>query len=148
MKNYSKPIVLLNEELAEGVYAASGSSSACYTVDAYIDQVPETGREYYVIKWNANHNAPDHHGTEQILTVHFNQPASHYVNPWWSDPNDPYYSGDGSTTLQWKFNYHQECFDVPGAAALNVASAPGLAITGVSLSCNYTCGQHDHLGNY
>ena len=41
MKDYVKPVVLVNEELAEGVYAASGSD--CYTVTTNIHQRPETG---------------------------------------------------------------------------------------------------------
>lgn len=145
--SYKKPVVLMNEELAEGVYAASGNSSGCFTVDAYIDQVPETGRDYYVIKWDAKHAATDHHSAEQILTIHFNQTVSHYVNPWWTDPNDPYYSGDGTTTLQWKWNYHQNKSDNIGAAALNVVSAAGLAITGVSLSCDEKCAYNHPLND-
>ena len=31
MKNYERPVVLLNEELAEGVYAGSGD---CYTFNS------------------------------------------------------------------------------------------------------------------
>ena len=34
MKEYSKPTILINEELSEGVYAASG----CYTVTTRVHQ--------------------------------------------------------------------------------------------------------------
>ena len=52
MKNYEKPIVLMNDEVSEGVYAASGASAGddCYTAWAEILQTPETGRENYCIK--------------------------------------------------------------------------------------------------
>ncbi len=38
MKNYEKPMVLSNEELAEGVYAASGNEGVCWTVDYVMTQ--------------------------------------------------------------------------------------------------------------
>ena len=37
MKNYEKPVVLVNEELAEGVYAGSGDGD-CWTIRASQDQ--------------------------------------------------------------------------------------------------------------
>lgn len=47
MKTYERPIVLVNEELAEGVYAASGAetSTDCWTVSAKSVQ-----------DWNGSHN--------------------------------------------------------------------------------------------
>ena len=41
MREYAKPVVTVDNGLAEGVYAASG----CYTASAYIHQTPEPGRE-------------------------------------------------------------------------------------------------------
>lgn len=41
MKNYVKPVVLANEELAEGVYAASGGVADCWTID--VDSVQDWG---------------------------------------------------------------------------------------------------------
>ena len=35
MRNYMKPVVIVNSEVSEGVYAASGSADECYTVTAY-----------------------------------------------------------------------------------------------------------------
>ena len=34
MRNYMKPVVIVNSEVSEGVYAASGSADECYTVTA------------------------------------------------------------------------------------------------------------------
>lgn len=43
MRKYVKPIAVVNSNLAEGVYAASGD---CYTVSANITQTPAEGRQY------------------------------------------------------------------------------------------------------
>ena len=53
MKNYEKPVVMINEELAEGVYAASGVTyyDDCYTVTIKeIKQELQDGRMSYVRK--------------------------------------------------------------------------------------------------
>ena len=55
MKKYSKPVVSVDNGLAEGVYAASGAG--CYDASAYIHQTPETGRGDYRIQVNGKHNA-------------------------------------------------------------------------------------------
>ena len=47
MKEYMKPVLLTSDELAEGVYLASGDGSGCYTTTAYIHQTPQTGRGDY-----------------------------------------------------------------------------------------------------
>lgn len=43
MRDYMKPVVIVNSEVSEGVYAASGSADECYTVNAYIHQRPQLG---------------------------------------------------------------------------------------------------------
>ncbi len=40
MKEYMKPVLFTSDELAEGVYLASGDGSGCYTTTAYIHQTP------------------------------------------------------------------------------------------------------------
>lgn len=55
MSKYVKPVISLDEGMAEGVYAASGAG--CYTASAYIHQTPETGRGDYRIQVNGKHNA-------------------------------------------------------------------------------------------
>lgn len=75
---YERPIAIENDELAEGVYAASGSvvGNDCYTVSAYIHQTPETGRGDYRIQVNGVHAAANgHHSGEQVLTLSFNKPV-------------------------------------------------------------------------
>ena len=139
MKNkYEKPTIILNEELSEGVYAASGSvGSDCYTVSAYIHQKPETGRGDYRIQVNGIHAASNgHHSGEQILTLSFNQP----VNYSWS--NGTLVSGDGTSSISIKYNYHNNGNDNIGMGDIVVTSDGGLAVIGAVLSCNYDCGQH------
>ncbi len=62
MKDYVKPVVLENEELAEGVYAASGagvSTTDCWTVDAYSVQA-----------WNGSHNVFEVHAVHSAGVQH------------------------------------------------------------------------------
>lgn len=145
MKNYVKPVVLDNEEVFEGVYAASGAvtggGSDCYTVSASITQRPETGRENYCIQANATHSAANgHHSTEQILTLYFNQAVTF---DWCSSANATCTGGNGTANLEITYNYHNNAQENIGLGDIYVKSADGLAITGARLACNYTCEQHD-----
>lgn len=139
MKNYVKPVMLDNEEVFEGVYAASGAGDGadCYTVTAYIHQTPETGRGDYRIQVNGVHAAANgHHSGEQVLTLSFNQPVEY------SSSNGTLVSGSGTATINIKYNYHNNGNDNIGLGDVVVTSDDGLAITGAMLSCNYDCGQH------
>lgn len=126
MKTYSKPIVTVDNGLAEGVYAASGADE-CYSATAYIHQTPQTGRGNYLIQVNGKHNA-DHTKEAQVLTISFNQNVT-YV---WGGAG--IISGNGTTTLQVKLSYHQNPTDNIGFGDLTVTSDTGLAITGVSIT--------------
>lgn len=126
MKTYSKPIVTVDNGLAEGVYAASGANG-CYTSDAYIHQTPQTGRGDYRIQVNGHHVA-DHTKEAQVLTIHFNQNVT-YVSG-----GAGLISGDGTTTLKVKLSYHQNPTDNIGFGDLVVTSDASLAITGVSIT--------------
>lgn len=125
MKKYSKPVVSIDNGLAEGVYAASGAG--CYDASAYIHQTPETGRGDYRIQVNGKHDA-DHTRESQILTISFNQNVT-YVSG-----GVGLISGNGTPTLKVKLGYHQNPTDNIGFGDLVVKSEPGLAITGVSIT--------------
>lgn len=145
MKDYVKPIVLANEELAEGVYAASGdggNGGDCYTVTAYIHQTPETGRGDFRLQVNGVHNAVGHHSTAQVLVLYFNQPVTY------KSSNGSLAGGDGTSELRISYSYHNNEYDNIGLGDVVVESDEGLAVTGAMLECNYTCDQHDSLGNY
>lgn len=137
MKNYVKPMVVINESLAESVYMASGWGTECYTVDAKIHQTPEPGRENYRIQFNAVHAASDgHHSSDQILTITFNQPVN------FATSDGKYISGNGTTVLNVDYDYHNNANENTGAGYVEVQSEAGLAIQGAILSCNHACAQH------
>lgn len=125
MKQYSKPVVSIDNGLAEGVYAASGAG--CYDASAYIHQTPETGRGDYRIQVNGKHNA-DHTRESQTLTISFNQNVT-YVSG-----GAGLISGNGTPTLEVKLGYHQNPNDNIGFGDLIVTSNAGLSITGVSIT--------------
>ena len=125
MREYAKPVVTVDNGLAEGVYAASGAG--CYEASAYIHQTPQTGRGDYRIQVNGQHHA-DHTKEAQILTISFNQNVT-YVSG-----GAGLISGDGSSILKIKLSYHQNPTDNIGFGDLVVTSDAGLAITGVSIT--------------
>lgn len=79
MKNYEKPVVMVNEGLAEGVYAASGTASDCIiSHDVQIVQRPDHGATAgrYIIKATGQHNAvaplEAHWSDARNITINFN----------------------------------------------------------------------------
>ena len=139
MNNYVSPVIFDNDELAEGVYA-SGSGSDCYTVTGRIHQTPETGRETYVLQFDADHHASDgHHGTQQTLVIYFNQNVE-FVKC--TSSHATLTGGDGSSTISITYDYHQNAVDAPGLGEVEVKSNPGLVLMGCMLTCNYECAQH------
>lgn len=130
-KTYERPIVLVNQSLAEGVFLASGGNT-CYTATATITQKPETGRQSYTIQLNGVHETnPDHCNDWQLATITFNQEVT-YVSC-----NGQGATCVGSTTgtvLQIQFNYHQNAHTNIGLGDLVVTSADGLAVTGITIS--------------
>lgn len=125
MVKYSKPMVIVDQGLAEGVYADSGAG--CYEASAYIHQRPETGRGDFRIQVNGKHNA-DHTKEAQTLTISFNQPVTY------SSSNGTLAGATTGTTLTINYTYHQNPNDNIGLGDLVVTSDAGLAITGVSIT--------------
>lgn len=139
MKDYIKPIILANEDLAEGVYAASGMASGndCYTVTAYIHQTPETGRGDFRIQVNGVHQAGDgHHSGKQTLVLYFNQEVTY------KGSNGSLVGGDGTSSISIDYSYHNNGNDNIGLGDVIVESNTGLAVTCAQLICNHDCGQH------
>lgn len=123
MSNYKKPVISIDNGLAEGVYAASG----CYSTNAYIHQTPQTGRGDYRIQVNGKHSS-DHTKESQILTISFNQNVT-YVSG-----GAGLVGGNGTTTLIISLSYHQNPNDNIGFGDLVVTSDAGLSITSASIS--------------
>ncbi len=138
MENYQKPAVLANEDISEGVYAASGADDGqdCYDVDAYIHQWPQPGRGDYRIQVSAKHAAGDnHHSGAQQLVLSFNLPVVY------KDSNGSCISGDGSSIII-AYSYHNNAYENIGLGDVIVEADPGLEVTGAVLYCNHDCGQH------
>lgn len=138
---YKKPFVLLNEELAEGVYAASGagskdltSSDGCFKVTANIHQVPETGRGDYRIQVTANHipSYANHQSNSQTLVITFNQPVTFKECGAAS-----YVSGNGTTTLTLRrYNWCNGQSEGVGFGDVIVTSDGGLGLVSVKFTCD------------
>ena len=124
MRKYEKPIAVVNSNLAEGVYAASG----CYTSTASIHQTPDgVGLGTYRIQVNGKHDA-DHTKEAQTLTITFNQSVTY------ESSNGTLASAATGTTLVINYKYHQNPQDNIGLGDLAVTSGAGLAINDVKIS--------------
>lgn len=123
MKGYEKPVVLVNEELSEGVYAASG----CYTVTTRVHQEIQNGRGDYRIQVDGKHDA-DHTKEKQTLTISFNMPVEY------KSSNGTLVGLGSGTTLVVDYAYHQNPTDNVGLGDLIVVADPGLQVTSVKLT--------------
>ena len=140
MKNYVKPLVLENDEIAEGVYAASGSfavgGSDCYDVTGYVHQKPEIGRETYKFQINGVHKA-DHHTDYEQLIITFNQPVTFVF------AQGECVEGNGTTTLKIDYHYHNNAEDNIGLGDLEVkCNGTGLAVVKAEFWCRKQDDQH------
>lgn len=70
MNKYVKPVVLANEEMAEGVYAASG----CWTATWNSHQTKDTGRGSFIFQIDGAHIA-EAHNPNTIITCTFSLPV-------------------------------------------------------------------------
>lgn len=127
MKNYEKPIVMINEDTAEGVYAASG----CYTVRITGHQTPDTGRQTHKFQFDGDH-LTSHMGSAQLLVVTFDKDVT-YVSS-----SGTYVSGTGTNEITISYSYTQNPTDRIGLGDLEVSVADNgaLSITGLKLLCN------------
>lgn len=123
MKGYDKPSILVNEELSEGVYAASG----CYTVTTQVHQQMQTGRGDFRIQINGDHDS-NHTKEKQTLTISFNMPVEYKTS------NGTLVGLGTGTTLVIDYAYHQNPTDKIGLGDLIVVADPGLQVTSVKLT--------------
>ena len=119
MNKYRKPIIIKNNDIAEGVFAASGET--CYTTEAKIIQRPELGRNDYRIQVNARHHG-NHTKQKQRLIITFNKPVT------FKSCNGKLLEGNGTSTLTIELRYYQNPTDNIGFGDLTVESDSGLAI--------------------
>lgn len=132
---YEKPMFFTTDDFAEGIYLTSGdtatNNSGCYTATAYIHQKPQPGSDVYRIQVNGVHKA-DHTRDAQVLHISFNQPVTY------NSSNGQLVSGNGTSTLEIAYTYHQNPNDNIGLGDLVVSSNDGLAITAVSITDSIT----------
>ena len=144
MKKYEKPVVMVNEELAEGVYAASGAS--CYLVNGFGCQNPyelvNTGMNAWTVHVDGVHNDPGHHSSYREVTVVFNYPV--YVERY--ESNTTVVSGDGTNTIVVSLNHHNNSGDNIGLSGFVVKvdkNITDLKVISARIdNCNMDCGQH------
>ena len=128
MSKYERPVVMVNEGMAEGVYAASGDG--CYTVTANMHQAPQNGRGDYRIQVDAHHDA-DHTTEAQVLELTFNQPVTY------SSSNGTLESGDGTAVIRIAYHYHNNPIDNIGLGEVVVTSDAGLQLLNASMECKH-----------
>ncbi len=138
MKNYEKPIVLSTEELAEGVYLASGgmSSAECWTVSAA--SVQDWDGSSHVFEVHCIHSdTVEHISSASTVTLTFSgsiadarsefpcSVSGNSVTVTRTLLADAYKSGDDVTYKVW-------------ASTGDEATTRALSCTGASISCTKT----------
>lgn len=132
MKEYVTPMILANEELSEGVYAASGSAD-CWTVDAY--SVQEFNNSHQVFEVHCVHSdTVEHISSASTVVLVFNYPVVDAYSEFDTSVSgntvtivrsllaDSYKSGDNVTYKVW-------------VQASDEATTKALAVQGASISC-------------
>ena len=132
MKKYEKPVVMINEEVAEGVYAASGCWTFTYELTPNNDVYNEgTGCE---IKIKGYHNNPETHLAYFVLTVVLDQPILSV--PSFSGANSCTFSGN-SLVLGWNIGTYNSTEKKEFCVRVAVEDATTLKV--LTDECSYTC---------
>ena len=133
---YKKPLILVNDDLAEGVYAASGAGD-CWAV---------SGRS--VQDWNGSHNVFEmcavhskdaaHNTTQVVYTYTFSAPVT---NAYAEGGLDCQYSGNTVTVTR---NLHANGYHSGDNVTFKVwvraadeATTKAIALTGISYVCRH-----------
>ena len=129
MAKYEKPMVIANDELAEGVFAASG----CYTVTWKKHQDTQEGRTTLRFQIDAVHDASPT-CSEQYLTLNFTMPVKYVgsngtlVSPASSDIE--------TTVMKIKFTYWNNPNDNIGMGEVTVIGDSAADISSASMTDN------------
>ena len=130
MAKYEKPMVIANDELAEGVFAASG----CYTVTWKKHQDNQEGRTTLRFQLDAVHDA-SHTCSEQYLTLNFTMPVK-YVGCSNATLVSPASSDIETTVMKIKFTYWNNPDDKIGLGELTVIGDSAADISSASMTDN------------
>lgn len=136
MTDYEKPVVLASEDIAEGVYAASGTGSAdCWTVTPY--SVQDWNGSHHVFEIRCVHsNEVEHISSASTVTLTFSNTLKDAYSEFSSSFSgntvtvvrelhaNAYKSGDTMTYKVW-------------VQAADEASTKAIACTGATISCTH-----------
>ncbi|MCD8129716.1 MAG: hypothetical protein LUE16_00300 [Lachnospiraceae bacterium] len=133
--NYERPVVLANEELAEGVYAASGATD-CWTMDVY--SVQDWNGSHHIFEVKLIHSASVVHISSSVTcTVTFSYSLSDAYSEFASSLSgttitvtrdllaNAYNSGDTVTFKIW-------------ASTGDEATTKALSVTGYTVTCQHS----------
>ncbi len=138
MKGYEKPIVMVNDGLSEGVYAASGAAEAadCWTVNPV--SVQDWNGSHHVFEIRCVHStAVEHISSASTVTLTFDQPVTDAYSEFSCTASgntvtvirelhaNAYKSGDTMTYKVW-------------VKAADEATTKAIACTGATISCTKT----------
>lgn len=136
MKSYEKPIAVVNDELSEGVYAASGTNNAdCWTINSY--SVQDWNGSHHVFEVKIVHSdAVKHISTASTSVITF----SNTVTDAYSEGNcTATFSGNTVTVVR---TLHANAYQSGDVATYKVwvkstdeASTKAITCTGSSISC-------------
>lgn len=134
MKEYESPVIIANEDLSEGVYAASGESD-CWTVSA--TSVQDWDGSNHVFQVAATHSTGlAHISSATTVTLTFNSTLTDARSEFSTSFSgntvtvvrellaDAYGSGDNYTYKVW-------------ASTGDEATTKALAVTGTTISCTH-----------
>ncbi len=137
MKEYEKPVVIINDEISEGVYAASGDETAdCWSVAPV--SVQDWNGSHHVFEVRCVHStAVQHISSQSTVTLTFDHPLTDAYSEFpcsFSDTTvtverelhaNAYKSGDTMTYKVW-------------VKASDEASTKSISCIGSSISCTKT----------
>lgn len=132
MNNYEKPVVMVNEGISEGVFAASGDAE-CWTVNPA--SVQDWNGSHHVFEIRCAHStAVEHISSATTVTLHFSAPIKDAFSEFdckFSGSTvtvtrelhaNAYKSGDNMTYKVW-------------VQAADEATTKGISCTGASIRC-------------
>lgn len=135
MKNYEKPVVLVNDGWSEGVFAASGDPE-CWTIDPV--SVQDWNGSHHVFEIRCKHSTSvEHISSATTVTLNFSAPLTDAYSEFectYSGSTvtvvrtllaDAYKSGDQMTYKVW-------------VKAADEATTKGISCTGATIKCTKT----------
>lgn len=134
MKGYEKPIAVINDELNEGVYAASGAD--CWTVNAR--SVQDWNGSHHVFEVSCQHStAVEHISSATTVTLTF----SNTLTDAYSEFSSSFSGNSVTVTRELHANAYKSGDNVTykvWVKAADEASTKALAVTGATISCTKT----------